>query len=91
MTHTHKAGMVLVTIITVTHDLWRSFMTGTSDFEKIERKLSKISGVGDPVFPTALRTFKLLSFWVHGSGVEKSLNLQFAVQWQDTIQIFIKI
>ena len=74
-----------MTIKVGTRDLWRSFMTGTSDFEKIERTLATISGVGDPVFPTALRTFKLLSFGVHGSGVEKSLNLQFAVQWQDSV------
>ena len=42
------------------------------DFEKIERTSATISGVGDPVFPTALRTFILLSFGVHGSRVEKS-------------------
>ena len=68
-----------MTIIVGTRILWRSYLTGTSDFEKFERTSATISGVGDPVFPIALRTFKLLSFGVHGSGVEKSWNLQFSV------------
>ena len=70
--------------------LWRSFLTGTSDFEKIERTSATISGVGDPIFPTALRTFKLLSSGVHDSGVEKSWNLQFVAHYQDTMKTFIK-
>ena len=74
-----------MTIIVETCVVWRSFLTDTSVFEKIERTSATISGVGDPVFPTSLRTFKLLSFGVHGSGVEKGWNLQFAVQWQDSM------
>ena len=66
MTPTHTHGEVLVTIIVGTRVLWRSFLTETSDFEKIERTSATISGVG------ALRTFKLLSFGLHLSGVEKS-------------------
>ena len=64
----------------VTPVLWRLFLTGTSDFGKIKRLSATIAGVGDPVFPTALRLFKLLSFGLHGSGVEKSWKLQFAEQ-----------
>ena len=37
--------------------------------------ITTISRVEDPVFSTVLRTFKLLSFGIHGSGVE----LEFAV------------
>ena len=43
------------------------FFTGTSDFEKIERT-SATNFSGDPIFPTALRTFKLLSFGGGGGG-----------------------
>ena len=81
--------MVLVTIIVVTHVLWWLFLTGTCDFVKIERISATISGVGDTA--TALRRFKLLSFGVHGSGVEKIWNLQFAEKWQDSESTFIRI
>ena len=47
--------------------------------------------MGVPVFPTALRLFKLLSFGLHGSGVEKSWRLQFAEQWQYSVYTFIRI
>ena len=70
--------------------LW-SFLTGTGDFENIEGTSATISGVGDSVFPKALRTFKLLSFGVHGSRIEKRWNLQFAVQRKDSVYTFIKI
>ena len=46
---------------------------------KIERISATITGVGDPVFTTALRTFKLLSFGVHGSGVELEFSVCRAV------------
>ena len=75
----------------VTHVLRRLFLTGTSDFGKIERISATIAGVGDPVFPTALRIFKLLSFGLHVSVVEKSWKLQFAEQWQDSVYTFIRI
>ena len=74
MTPTHTHGEVLVTIIVGTRVLhvWRSFLTETSDFEKIERTSATISGVG------ALRTFRLLSFRLHLSGLS-SEELKFAV------------
>ena len=37
----------------------RSFLTGTSDFGKVERTSAAISGLGDPVIPAAdLSSFK---------------------------------
>ena len=62
-------------------------------FGKIERihVSATIAGVGDPVFPTALRILKRLSFKLHGSGVEKSWKLQFVEQWQDSVYTFIRI
>ena len=72
----------------VTRVLWRRIvLTGTSDFGKIERISATIAGVGDPLFPTALRIFKLLSFGLHGSGVEKSWKLQFAERLQDSVKL----
>ena len=38
--------------------LGRLFLAGISDFEEVERTSATISGVGDPVFLTALRMFK---------------------------------
>ena len=77
--HPHKRDKALVTIIVVTHALWRLFLNCTSDFGKIERISATIARVGDPVFATAIRIFK------HGSGVEKSWKLQVAEQWQDSV------
>ena len=63
----------------------RSFFTGTSDFGKVERTSATISGVGDPVIPaTDLSTLKSQ---LRGSRLqkEKSSNLQFAVQWRNSV------
>ena len=72
----HKYGKVLVG----THVLWLSFLTG-------KRFREDLAGISDDFrsgrsrIPTALRTLTLLSFGVHGYGVEKSWNLQFAAQY----------
>ena len=38
--------------------LGRLIFTGQSDFGEVERTSATISGVGDPIFRTALRMFK---------------------------------
>ena len=80
-----------MTIIVGMLFLCRSFLTGTNDFEKVERASATFSGLGDSIFPTALRTFNALSFGEHGSRVEKSWNLQSTRQWQDSVYTFSKI
>ena len=50
----------------------RSFLSGTSDFGKVERTSATISGVGYPLIPAAdLSTFKC-QLRVQGSRKEKS-------------------
>ena len=54
----------------------RSFLTGTSDFGKVERTSATISGVGDPVIPaTDLSTFKS---HLRGIRLQKREELEFA-------------
>ena len=56
----------------------RSFLTGTSDFGMVERASATISGVGDPVIPTAdLSTFKSQ---LRGTRLQKREELEFAVR-----------
>ena len=56
----------------------RSFLTGTSDFVKVERTSTTISGVGDPVIPAAdLSTFKSQ---LRGTRLQKREELEFAVR-----------
>ena len=56
----------------------RSFLTGTSDFGKVERTSATISGVGDPVILAAeLSTFKSQ---LRGTRLQKTEELEFAVR-----------
>ena len=51
----------------------RSFLTGTSDFGKVERTSATLSGVGDPVIPAAdLNMFK---FQLRGTRLQKREEL----------------
>ena len=50
----------------------RSFLTGTSDFGKVERTSATIFGLGDLVIPAADLARSNLSFEVQGSSKEKS-------------------
>ena len=50
----------------------RSFLTGTSDFGKVERTSATIFGLGDTVIPAADLACSNLSFEVQGSSKEKS-------------------
>ena len=63
----------------------RSFLTGTSDFGKVERTSVTISGVRDPVIPAAdLSTFKSQ---LRGTRLQKREELEFAVavQWRNSV------
>ena len=56
----------------------RSFLTGTSDFGKVERTSATISGVGDPVIPAAdPSTFKSQ---LRGTRSQKREELEFSVR-----------
>ena len=56
----------------------RSFLTGTSDFGKVERTSATISGVGYPLIPAAdLSTFKSQ---LRGTRLQKREELEFAVR-----------
>ena len=55
-----------------------TFLTGTSDFGKVERTSATISGVGCPLIPAAdLSTFKS---HLRGTRVQKREELEFAVR-----------
>ena len=56
--------------------LGRLFLTGISDFWKVKRLSATISGVGDPVFPAVLRTFKSQ---LRGTQFQNREVLKFAV------------
>ena len=59
-------------------ELDRSFLTGTSDFGKVERTSATISRVGDPVMPAAdLSTFKSQ---LRGTRLQKREELEFVVR-----------
>ena len=60
------------------HVLDRSFLTGTSDFGKVEQTLATISVVGDSVIlATDLSTFKSQ---LRGTRLHKREDLEFAVR-----------
>ena len=71
-----KHGNVLVIIIVGMRVLGRLFLTGTSDFRKVVWTSATISGVGDPVFPAVLRTFKSQ---LRGTQFQNREVLKFAV------------
>ena len=56
----------------------QSFLTGTSDFGKVEQTSATISGVGDPIIPTTeLSTIKSQ---LRGPRLQKREELKFAVR-----------
>ena len=57
-------------IIVGKHVLERLFFTGKRDFGEVEQASATISGVGDPVFPTALRMFKSQLRFQHREELE---------------------
>ena len=76
-------------------DLGRFFLTGTCDFGKIEWASVSISGERNPVFPTALRTFKAQFRPTNNARVHNIVDITGlslgTVQWQDSVLTLIKM
>ena len=56
----------------------RSFLTGTSDFGKVERTSATLSGVGDPVIPAA--DLSMFKSQLRDKRLQKREELEFAVR-----------